>query len=118
MDILNIPDKNYFTIGEAAQITGIKPYILRYWESEFKLLRPARRESGQRRYVRKDLETILQIKILLYDQKFSIAGAKNKLKEEVQGIKNQPDLFKKDSAAISLINDIKKELKSILKGFE
>ena len=118
MDIPSIPDKKYFTIGEAAKIAGIKPYVLRYWESEFKLLRPARRESGQRRYTRKDLELIFRVKTLLYEQKFSIAGAKRKLTETLKKDREQPELFQKDSAAITLLTEIKKELKSILKLLE
>ncbi len=115
MDITAIPDKKYFTIGEVAGYTGIKPYVLRYWESEFKILRPLRRESGQRRYTRKDIELVFKIKFLLYEQKFSIAGAKRKLKENNRKVEKQPELFKEDSAAISLINEIKKEITVLLK---
>ena len=118
MDVPSLPDKKFFTIGEVAKIADIKPYILRYWESEFRLLRPARRESGQRRYVHRDIELIFQIKMLLYEQKFSIAGAKRKLKEDVKNTKIQPELFVEDSAAISLIKEIKKEIKALLKILE
>ncbi len=118
MDTINIPDKKYFTIGEVSRLTGIKPYVLRYWESEFKLLRPARRDSGQRRYIRKDIELIITIKSLLYEHKFSIAGAKRKLKEQNKKIEKQSELFAEDSAAISLIKEIKKEITEILKMLE
>ncbi len=76
-----IPDKLYFKIGEVSKITGVEPYILRYWESEFKLVKPYRTKSNQRLYRKKDVESILKIKKMLYDQKFTIAGAKKKLKD-------------------------------------
>lgn len=77
---VQIPDKMFFKIGEVARITGVKPYILRYWESEFPHLRPAKGRSQHRLYRRKDVEDILRIKGLLYDEKFTIAGAKKMLR--------------------------------------
>jgi DNA-binding transcriptional MerR regulator len=64
-----------------SKITGVEPYILRYWESEFKLVRPYRTKTNQRLYRKKDVESILKIKTMLYDEKFTIAGAKMKLKD-------------------------------------
>jgi DNA-binding transcriptional MerR regulator len=75
-----IPDKLYFKIGEVSKIAGVEPYILRYWESEFKLVKPYRTKSNQRLYRKKDVESILKIKTMLYEQKYTIAGAKKKLK--------------------------------------
>ncbi len=77
-------DKRYFRIGEASRIIGVEPYVLRYWEKEFPQLRPKRADSNQRTYDRKDLETILEIKRLLYEEKMTIEGAKKKLKERSQ----------------------------------
>lgn len=77
-----IPDKLYFKIGEVSRITGVKPYVLRYWESEFKLLAPSKSKSKQRLYRRKDIENVLQIKKLLYKERFTIAGAKKMLKAD------------------------------------
>jgi len=77
-----IPDKLYFKIGEVSQITGVKPYVLRYWESEFKLVSPGKSKSNQRLYRRKDIENILRIKKLLYEDRFTIAGAKKTLKAD------------------------------------
>jgi len=77
---LSIPEKLYFKIGEVSQITGIEPYILRYWESEFKIITPGRTNSKQRLYRKRDLELILEIKKLLYEEKYTIAGAKKKLR--------------------------------------
>jgi DNA-binding transcriptional MerR regulator len=76
-----IPDKLYFKIGEVCKITKVEPYILRYWESEFKLVKPYRTKSNQRLYRKKDVESILKIKKMLYEDKFTIAGAKLKLKD-------------------------------------
>ena len=116
---MQIPDKNFFSIREASKITGVKPYVLRYWESEFKLLRPARRESGHRKYTRKDLEVIGEIKELLYEKRFSIAGAKRHLLEERKNKKEQLRLdLEKDSAAISTLRETKKTIKEILKILE
>jgi DNA-binding transcriptional MerR regulator len=76
-----IPDKLYFKIGEVAEITGVKPYVLRYWESEFNVIKPSKTQTNQRLYKRKEVELIIEIKNLLYDDKFTIAGAKKILAE-------------------------------------
>lgn len=76
-----IPDKQYFKIGEVAEIAGVEPYVLRYWETEFKAIRPEKTRSNQRLYRRRDVETVLQIKRLLYDEGFRIDGAKRRLRE-------------------------------------
>jgi DNA-binding transcriptional MerR regulator len=80
-----IPNKLFFKIGEVCEITDTQPYVLRYWESEFPALAPAKNSSGQRIYRRKDIETVLRIKQLLYDEGFTIAGAKKKLEAEAAG---------------------------------
>jgi DNA-binding transcriptional MerR regulator len=71
-----IPDKLYFRIGEVARLAGIKPYVLRFWETEFPGLGPRKSDTGHRLYRRKDVETVLEIKRLLYDQRFTIEGAR------------------------------------------
>ncbi len=80
-----IPNKLFFKIGEVCEITDTQPYVLRYWESEFPALAPAKNSSGQRIYRRKDIETVLRIKQLLYDEGFTIAGAKKRLETEMSG---------------------------------
>jgi DNA-binding transcriptional MerR regulator len=77
-----IPDKAYFRIGEVARILGVKPYVLRYWESEFKTIRPQKSRSQQRLYRRRDVELLLRIKRLLYEERFTIAGARRRLRAE------------------------------------
>jgi len=76
-----IPDKTYFKIGEVSKLIEVKPYILRYWESEFRVLRPQKSRSKHRLYRRRDVEVLLQIKCLLYDEKYTIAGAKRRIRE-------------------------------------
>jgi DNA-binding transcriptional MerR regulator len=81
----NIPDKLFYKIGEVCEHVGVQPHVLRYWESEFPMLAPQKNRAGQRVYRRKDLEIVLRIRELLYDEKFTIAGAKRKLAEELRG---------------------------------
>jgi DNA-binding transcriptional MerR regulator len=76
-----LPNKLYFRIGEVAKIVGVKPYVLRYWETEFSILKPGKTPSRHRLYRRRDVETLLEIKKLLYEEGFTIAGAKKKLKD-------------------------------------
>jgi DNA-binding transcriptional MerR regulator len=85
MDTKAIPNKLFFKIGEVCEITDTQPYVLRYWESEFPALAPAKNSSGQRIYRRKEIETVLRIKQLLYDEGFTIAGAKKRLEAEMGG---------------------------------
>ena len=80
-----IPNKLFFKIGEVCEITDTQPYVLRYWESEFPALAPAKNSSGQRIYRRRDIETVLRIKQLLYDEGFTIVGAKKRLEAEQSG---------------------------------
>src|SRR5580765_2203913 len=74
-----LPPQTYFSIGEVSRLTQVKPYVIRYWESQFGSLRPPRRESGQRKFTQKEVDTILRIKELLHDKRFTIAGAKRVL---------------------------------------
>ena len=80
---ITIPDKEEFKIGEVCDIAGVKPFVLRYWETEFTELAPAKGAGGQRTYGRRDVELILRIKQLLYEERFTVAGAKKRLAEEV-----------------------------------
>jgi DNA-binding transcriptional MerR regulator len=75
-----IPDKLYFKIGEVADILGVEPYVLRYWESEFPQLSPKKSGTGHRLYRRKDVELLLRIKHLLYEKRFTIEGARQTLR--------------------------------------
>jgi DNA-binding transcriptional MerR regulator len=80
-EALDAPEKRYYRIGEVSRITGVKPYVLRYWESEFRWMAPQKSRSKQRLYRKRDIDMILLIKKLLYGQRFTIAGARKKLRE-------------------------------------
>ena len=104
---MQIPDdKRYFRIGEVSRIIGVEPYVLRYWESEFPQIRPRRADSNQRTYQRKDLEIIIEIKRLLYEEKLTIEGAKKRLKQK--GLKNVPP-------EKGIIDEIRNELQDLLR---
>ena len=109
------PEKEFFSIGEASEITRVAPYVMRYWETEFRLLRPSRRESGQRRYSRKDLETILKIKDLLYIKRFTIPGAKKFLSDEKRNAGEQVKMELSDTgAAVDILKETRETLEDIL----
>lgn len=76
-----LPDKPYFKIGEVAELAGVEPHVLRYWETEFKTIRPEKTRTNQRMYRRRDVALVLEIKRLLYDKGYRIDGAKRKLRE-------------------------------------
>src|SRR4051812_39994151 len=79
-----IPEKIYFKIGEVCDLVGVQAHVLRYWETEFPMLSPQKNRSGQRSYRRRDVEMALRVKQLLYDELFTIAGAKKKLQQEIR----------------------------------
>ena len=80
-EVMELPDKLYFKIGEVARLVGVKPYVLRYWETEFSILRPGKTRSRHRLYRRKDVETLLEIRRLLYAERYTIEGAKRRLRD-------------------------------------
>ncbi len=100
-----IPDKMFYKIGEVSDIADIESYVLRYWESEFPFLKPRKNKAGQRVYARKDLELVIQIKNLLYKEKYTIAGVRKRFSD---------NSIKKSSVSIETIRSIKKRLKGIL----
>ncbi|MFN3413575.1 MAG: MerR family transcriptional regulator [Thermoanaerobaculum sp.] len=89
-DPVTIPDREEFKINEVCEITGVKPFVLRYWEQEFPELAPAKQAGGQRVYRREDVELVLRIKQLLYEEQFTVAGAKKRLAEERQAATAPP----------------------------
>ena len=111
-----IPDKFHFKIGEVSRILNVKPYVLRFWESEFRLS-PAKNQSQHRVYRRQDVETLLEIKRLLYEERFTIEGARSKLKELARE-RQQLKLELAENQFRTELRQVKKELsriKSILK---
>ncbi len=106
-----IPDKLFFKIGEVAQVAQVEQHVLRYWEEEFDTLKPEKNRAGQRLYKRKDVEMILEIKRLLYEEKFTIAGAKQKLREARKNGQTSPEEREK---RLHLKQKIQQDLESIL----
>jgi len=111
------PERLYYRIGEVSRITGLRPHVLRYWESEFKVIKPYKAGSLQRLYRKKDLDLILKIKKLLYEEGFTIAGAKKRIREiekaesrqmKLRFLENRPDGNDRD-----LLLVIREELKGI-----
>jgi DNA-binding transcriptional MerR regulator len=113
-----IPDKLYFRIGEVSRLVGVKPYVLRYWETEFPSLAPKKSGSGQRSYRRREVELLLEIKRLLYEKRYTIEGARRYLENagKSQRPRSSPkeaqgDLFAAPAADLA---EIRKELAAIL----
>ena len=98
-----IPEKVYFKIGEVAELIGVKPHVLRYWESEFSCLKPTKSRSKQRLFRREDIDIARQIKDLLYDQGFTISGARTLLKKQSSKAKPQPTLIQGGSDTRQLL---------------
>jgi DNA-binding transcriptional MerR regulator len=102
-----IPGKRYFTIGEVSELCGVKPHVLRYWEQEFPQLKPVKRRGNRRYYQRQDVLVIRQIRSLLYEQGFTIGGARNRLQGE--------DAREDVSQAQQIVRQIRLELEEVLK---
>jgi DNA-binding transcriptional MerR regulator len=111
-DIL-IPDKLYFRIGEVATLCRLPAYVLRFWETEFSQLKPVKSSTGQRMYRKRDVESVLRIKQLLYEQGFTISGARQQLRSETKSDKTQATIpFPARSAAE--LQHIRQGLREIL----
>ncbi len=108
-----MPDKLYFKIGEVATIVGVKPYVLRYWESEFAVLKPTKTRSKHRLYRRRDVEMLLQIKRLLHDERFTIEGARKRLKVVQKEERRQGELPLADRTYRNLLIRVKKDIESL-----
>ena len=102
-----IPDKMFYRIGDVVSLTGLEAHVLRYWETEFDELKPRKSQSGRRQYTNHDIETILEIKSLLYEEGFSISGAKKRLR------KRREAAYGKD-AILEAMRQTRKGLKEIL----
>lgn len=126
-----IPDKLYYKIGEVAKFTGLKTHVLRYWETEFSAIRPNKSRSNQRLYRRRDVDLILHLKDLLYNQGFTIAGARKKLREKppktvVAPVAKSPSTVASDQLALPLtgaynpkiIKEIRQDILRLKKSLE
>ena len=105
-DLPPIPAKRYFTIGEVSELCGVKPHVLRYWEQEFEQLKPVKRRGNRRYYQRGDVIMIRQIRSLLYEQGFTIGGAR----QQLEGDSAQNDL----SRSQQIIRQVRMELEQVL----
>ena len=121
--IPEIPDRLFFRIGDVSELAGVESYVLRFWETEFPTLAPKKASNGQRQYRRKDVETVLEIKRLLYDEGYTIAGARKALRQRpkrkrpaLARSKRQPALpfSLKSKVPSGALAPIKKELRDIL----
>tara|TARA_A100001037_G_C15021179_1_gene576396 strand:+ start:228 stop:611 length:384 start_codon:yes stop_codon:yes gene_type:complete len=113
-----IPDKLFFKIGEVSKLAATKPHVLRYWEKEFPVLKPTKSDTGQRVYRKKDVELIMEIRRLLYDENFTISGAKKQFKRKYTRTKKnvaQKDIVEVQSATDLDIALLRNELEEILK---
>jgi len=115
---LPLPDKLFYKIGEVSKITGVEPYVLRYWETEFPFLKPRKNKSGQRVYIKKDLEMIMQVKRMLYQERYTIEGVRKRFGEGVMKVaeaKTVPENKVKDvSNPAEIIGSVKKRLREII----
>jgi DNA-binding transcriptional MerR regulator len=113
-----IPNKLYFRIGEVAKLAGIKPYVLRFWESEFASLGPKKSGTGHRLYRRKDVELVLEIKRLLYDRRFTIEGARKVLESKPKRDVAKPVTHRKQAELFTttpaFFHDLRRELAEIV----
>jgi DNA-binding transcriptional MerR regulator len=110
---IQLPDKLYFKIGEVAELVGVKPYVLRYWESEFSSLKPTKTKSKHRLYRRKDVETLLQIKQLLHNERFTIEGARKRIKSLPKDDRRQAELPLADRPYRNALVRIKKDIEAL-----
>ncbi len=108
-----IPDKLYFRIGEVADLTEVPAYVLRYWESEFNLLRPKKNPAGQRLYRQRDVESVLRIKSLLYDERLTLEGARKRLLAESRGEVEPSDSGRREAAYEEALKRVRGRLEQI-----
>ena len=109
------PTKLFFRIGEVARRVGVEPHVLRYWETEFRSIRPTKSSKGQRVYSRRDVDTLVKVKELLYDQGYTIAGAKRRLRETGFEPREEGDPVVREAGTLrSTLLSIRGELQAIL----
>jgi len=111
---VGISDKETFRIGEVSRLTATKPFVLRYWETEFPMLQPLKTPKGHRLYRREDIETVLEIKRLLYDEGFTIAGARRHLQKGATGGNGGGGRGSREGAGRKTLQQVRDELRAIL----
>jgi DNA-binding transcriptional MerR regulator len=108
------PDKLFYRIGDVSEITGIKPHILRYWEAEFSVLHPRKNDAGQRIYERRDVELVIEIKKLLYEQRYTISGAKKFLARQQKRVLKKSVPAKAPGDMSAALKICRQELRGLL----
>jgi DNA-binding transcriptional MerR regulator len=110
------PVQEFFSIGEVCELTGLKPHVLRYWESQFRFLNPAKNRSGNRVYQRKEIELILLVKHLLYTEKYTIDGARQKVDEHRKG--GELRHISRSALSLETLESMERELRDLLRLLE
>ncbi len=117
----HIPDKLFYKIGEVSRIAEIEPYVLRYWETEFLFLKPRKNKAGQRVYVKKDIELILEIKRLLYQERYTIEGVRKRFGENTPYVRHtappEADKAVATPPPDKILEHVRKRLKEMLSSF-
>ena len=108
-----VPVQEFFSIGEVCMLTDLKPHVLRYWESQFRFLNPAKNRSGNRVYQRREVELIMLVKHLLYTEKFTIEGARQRIEQYRRTGDLKPEA--RQALALETVRDLRAELERILK---
>ena len=109
-----IPARRYFTIGEVSELCGVKPHVLRYWEQEFTQLKPVKRRGNRRYYQHHEVLLIRRIRELLYEQGFTISGARNRLDESAHGHNGRHAKSDASASALAELSALRQEIKSVL----
>ena len=110
------PIQEFFSIGEVCELTGLKAHVLRYWESQFRFLNPAKNRSGNRVYQRKEIELVLLVKHLLYTEKYTIDGARQKLSEHRRA--GELRRISRDALAVETLEAIEHDLRDLLRQLD
>jgi DNA-binding transcriptional MerR regulator len=110
------PIQEFYSIGEVCELTGLKAHVLRYWESQFRFLNPAKNRSGNRVYQRKEIELVLLVKHLLYTEKYTIDGARQKLNEHRKA--GELRRISRDALAVETLEAIEHDLRDLLRQLE
>jgi len=114
MPVLPTPKRLYYSISDVSEMVGVKPHVLRYWESEFSLLKPKKNKAGRRVYTQREIKLILLIKKLLYEDRFTLEGARNRIQELKKAKFHQLEIPFDHGAISEVVKDIRKDLEQII----
>jgi len=109
-----IPDRLYFRIGDVSELVGVEAYVLRFWESEFPMLQPKKGSTGHREYKRRDVELLLEIKRLLYDEGYTIQGARKAIRDRTRSVRRKRDNSEPPQPQMPLLSDNHSDLRPAL----